>query len=58
MSDWAVLAMIGLVLTYKGFTHWLDSRHVGRETDIYSQSERSMQDDGYEDRIGFTREPR
>lgn len=64
MSDWAVVAIVVLLVAYKLLERWIDSRgEHHRETDTYSATEtmpHEIRDDGERSipdvRLGFQRE--
>lgn len=40
MSEWAIVAIILIITTYKTITYWIDSQEDShRETDMYSTTE-------------------
>lgn len=66
MSDWAAVAIIGIIAVYKLTTQWIESRDDGyRETDNYSSTETSPHEIRADSercipdiRLGFQREER
>ena len=69
MSEWAAVAIIGIIAAYKLIERWIDSRQgnepAERESDTYAATERhdreaSSYDGGYHERpdiqLGFQRE--
>lgn len=65
MSEWAAVAIIGIIAAYKLIDRWFDSRDVDetRETDTYTSTELAehrVRDDGErvipDIQLGFQRE--